>query len=106
MCFPLQITAGDTIQINLSNYSNYSALVYALCDSSFTALDKALSTADAVCSGSNETDGAVLYGTFSGSAHQGTVNGAAYTWGTTVTTENPGTSYRSAYIFFLTEAAE
>lgn len=105
MCFSLQITAGDTIQIDLSNYSNYSSLVYALCDSSFTVLDKALSKPDAVCSGSNETAGAVLYGTFD-SRYGGTVNGALYPAGTAITTENPGTSYKSAYIFFLTEATE
>lgn len=101
MYFSIQANVGDIIQINLANYSNYSSLVYALCDSQFTEIDKALSAADATCSGSNDTSGAVLYGTFNSNSG-GTINGSLYTAGTTITTANPGTNYKSAYIFFLT----
>ena len=105
LVFPLDAAAGDSIEIVLTQRTSYSAFVYALCRSDFTAVSKLLSQCDAVCSGANSVDGAVLYGTFNGASNQGTVNGALYTAGTTITTANPGTSYRSAYIFWLTEGS-
>ncbi len=104
MRFAVTAEAGDSIRIDLSGRSNYSSFVYALAFSSFTVLGKTLSTADAVCSGSYGASGAVLYGTFAG-AGGGTVNASLYTAGSTVTTANPGSNYKSAYIFWFAEAA-
>jgi len=60
----VNVEEGDTIQITLSNKSNYSSFVYALVESNYSTLSKSLSTADQVCSGSNTVGGIAIYGTF------------------------------------------
>lgn len=90
--------ANDAIDIALSNSGGYSAFVYAVVQGMYSALDMVLSSADSAISGSNGTDGMVIYGTFDGQEHSGTISVAEYTAGTTISPDNPGTNYKSAYI--------
>lgn len=101
MVFELNANANDSIDISLSNYSNYTMFAYALCQSAHTILNKSLTSVDSACSGSNNISCAMLYGVFNGSAHTGTINGELYTADITFTTANPGNSYCSGYIFWL-----
>ena len=95
-------SAGDTVQIDLTERSGYTSFVYALLDETyqFGRLIQTVSTADATASGSYSADAVALYGTFDSSAG-GTVQIADAAAGTTVTTDNPGTNYKSAYIFWF-----
>lgn len=95
-------SVGDTVQIDLTERSGYTSFVYALLDETyqFGSLMQAVTTADATASGSYSADAIALYGTFNSSAG-GTVQIADAAAGTTVTTDNPGTNYKSAYIFWF-----
>lgn len=95
-------SGNDTVSISVTNRSSYTSFVYALVDSTlkFGEVQKLLSTADATCSGSNDSDGIVVYGTFNSSSG-GTINVKDYMTNTTITTDNPGSNYKSAYIFFF-----
>lgn len=95
-------SAGDTIKIDLTERSGYTSFVYALLDETypFGSLMQTVSTADATASGSYSADAVALCGTFDSSAG-GTVQIADAAAGTTVTTDNPGTNYKSAYIFWF-----
>lgn len=95
-------SASDTVSISVTNRSGYTSFVYALVDSTlkFGEVQKLLSTADAPCSGSNDSDGIVVYGTFNSNSG-GTINVKDYMANTTITTDNPGSNYKSAYIFFF-----
>lgn len=98
--YSVTVSSGDTISIEITNRSSYSSFVWALIDTSALTLDKAISTADAVASGSNVNSGFVLMGTFNSSSG-GTIELEGYTANDTVTTANPGTNYKSAYIFWF-----
>ena len=95
-------SAGDTIKIDLTERSGYTSFVYALLDETypFGNLMQAVTTADATASGSCSADAVALCGTFDSSAG-GTVQIADAAAGTTVTTDSPGTNYKSAYIFWF-----
>lgn len=99
--FDFTAAANDSISIALTNYSGYSAIVYAVVQSLWDTFDKAISTADTQASGSNTTGGMVIYGTFNGLQKAGTINVQEYMAGTTIATENPGSNYQSAYIFWF-----
>ena len=101
-CFDATVVANDTLAISLSNTSGYTSFVWALIDTDCTTLDKALTTPDNATSGSNTSDGIALYGTFNSSSG-GTLNFGVYDSGDTITTENPGSGYKSSYIFWFTE---
>lgn len=100
--YSADFSAGDTVKIDLTERSGYTSFVYALLDETyqFGSLMQTVSTADATASGSYSADAVVLCGTFDGSAG-GTVQIADAAAGTTVTTDNPGTNYKSAYIFWF-----
>ena len=102
IAYSANFSAGDTVQIDLTERSGYTSFVYALLDETyqFGSLMQTFSTADATASGSYSADAIALCGTFDGSAG-GTVQIADAAAGTTVTTDNPGTNYKSAYIFWF-----
>ena len=102
--YPVSVTSGDTIAIELTNRSNYTSFVWALVETTYTTLDKVITTADAAASGTNTNGGVVIYGTFN-SSNGGTINYSPYTAGATVQTDSPGTSYKSAYIFWFVEGS-
>jgi hypothetical protein len=94
--------AGDIVRIDLTERSGYTSFVYALLDETypFGNLAQTISTADATASGSYSADAIALYGTFNSDAG-GTIRIADVAAGTTITTDNPGTNYKSAYIFWF-----
>jgi hypothetical protein len=98
----ISINSGDEIIIQLTNRSNYTSFVYAIADAILNNVEKSISTADATASGSNTSDGLVVYGTFN-SSNGGTINMDIYNANDTITTRNPGSNYRSAYIFWFDE---
>lgn len=100
--YSADFSAGDTVQIDLTERSGYTSFVYALLDETyqFGSLMQTVTTADATASGSYSADAVALYGTFDSSAG-GTIRIADAAAGTTVTTDNPGTNYKSAYIFWF-----
>ena len=101
MLFDAPVVSGDEIAISLANYSNYTGLVWALVTMAQSTLYKALSTPDSDTTGTSDASGVVFYGTFV-SNNSGTINGAEYTAGTSISTGYPGSSYASSYIFWLT----
>jgi len=100
MRFDVDVTSGDSFGVSLSSYSGYTSVLYALVDTAYDTIDAAATTADAVCTGTNTNSGMVLYGTFNSSSG-GTINAENYTAGSTVTTDDPGSNYKSAYIFWF-----
>lgn len=101
--YDLSCSANDEISINVSNRNNYSRLIYALCDTNIAELKQAVTNADGLASGSYSSEAVVLYGTINGSSVGATqtVNMELANANMIVTTEHPGTSYKSAYIFWL-----
>ena len=97
--YDIEVESGDTIAIDLTDRSGYTSFVYAITDANITEIVQRRSTADDTCSGSYSSDAIVLQGTFNGSSG-GTINLQAYTANTTIQTENPGSNYKSAYIFW------
>ena len=101
-----RITAFDipsgahSLDISLAAENNYSSFVYVVLNSAYNTINKELTTVDGFTSGSNATDGMVIYGTFDG-GNGGTINTELYTAGTTITTQSPGWSYKSSYIFWF-----
>lgn len=95
-------STGDTVKIDLTERSGYTSFVCAILDETyqFGILKQAVSTADTTASGSYSADAIALCGTFDSSAG-GTVQIADVAAGTTVTTDNPGTNYKSAYILWF-----
>ncbi len=102
--FAITAQANDTIAISLTNKGNYASMVYALVRSTFNTLAKSLTTPDAATTGTNTADAMVIYGKFN-SSNSGEIHVARYDAGDTITTGNPGTSYRSSYIFWFEDAA-
>lgn len=101
--FDVTCTTSDSITIALADAGSFSAFVYALMDTAFTTLSKAMTSSDARTTGSNNANGAVYYGTFDGygSPHSGTINTATYISGDSISTDSPGTNYKSSYIFWF-----
>lgn len=97
--YDIEVESGDTIAIELANRGNYASFIYAIVDANITEIVQRRSTADAACSGSYTNDAIVLQGTFN-SSNGGTVNLQGYTANTTIQTDNPGSNYKSAYIFW------
>ena len=100
MLFALTGTIGDTIAITLTDRSNFSGFVYALFNSPYLIIDKQMSTPDNVTVGANSVRGMVAYGIFN-SSNNGSINLELYTAGDTVNSGNPGSSYKSSYIFWF-----
>lgn len=100
--YSADFAAGETVKIDLTERSGYTSFVYALLDETypFGGLMQTVTTADATASGSYSADAVALYGTFDSSAG-GTIRIADAAAGTTVTTDGPGTNYKSAYIFWF-----
>lgn len=100
--YPVSVSNNDTISIEITNRSGYSSFVWALADCGEPELDKAVTDSDKAVSGTNTNSGFVLQGTFNSWAG-GTINFDPYDAGDTVTTQDPGFSYKSSYIFWFTE---
>lgn len=98
--YDLQTTAGDTLEITLETNNNYSSFVFGIIDSTAWTFSKALTTPDGLTSGSNTVSGMAVRGTFAGSSG-GTINVVLYTADAVIITDNPGTSYKSSYIFWF-----
>ena len=98
--YNLQTTAGDILEITLETNNDYSSFVFGIINSSYQKFSKAVTASDSFTSGSNSVSGMAIYGTFN-SKFGGTIQVIAYTSGTTVVTDHPGTSYRSSYIFWF-----
>lgn len=98
--YDLQTTAGDNLEITLVTNNSYSSFVFGIIESFAWTFSKALTTPDGRTSGSNTASGMAVYGTFAGSSG-GTINVVQYAANDTITTENPGTSYKSSYIFWF-----
>lgn len=97
----VSVNSGDAINIEITNRNYHSSFVWALLDVESLILDKAISTADSTAIGSNTNDGFVLKGIFN-DASGGTIIFEPYSADTIISTQNPGTSYKSAYIFWFT----
>lgn len=96
-------SSGDFVRIFIESGSTlYTSFVYALLDETypFDRLMQTVTTADTTASGSCSADAIAIYGTFDSSAG-GTIHIADAAAGTTITTDNPGTNYKSAYIFWF-----
>lgn len=100
--FEITAQSGDTIAISLSQYNNYTSFVWGLGNFELTTLENVVTTADATASGAYSDDAVVLYGTFN-SREGGTISMDFVVANTTVTTNNPGTNYKSAYIFWFND---
>ena len=98
--YPVSVSNTDTISIEITNRNSYSSFVWALVDCGEPELDKAVTDNDKAVSGTNTNSGFVLQGTFN-SWVGGTINLDPYVAGDTVTTQNPGTNYKSSYIFWF-----
>ena len=99
--YDLDIDNSADIGITLSEQGGYSALVYVLLKTDTNTFDKAISKADTFANGANTNDGFVLYGTFDGLNGSGTINAGIYSSGNHIITDNPGTNYKSSYIFWF-----
>lgn len=92
---------NDSLSISVTNYGNYSLVIYALLDeASLTSFENAITTDDAVASGSYADAIFVLYGIDSGSS-SANIEGLLYNDGSLVTTANPGSSYSAGFIFWF-----
>lgn len=100
--FDVTTSVGDAITINVNNRSSYTSYVWAIIGTDYSTLDKSLTSVDSATSGANTINGMVMYGTFN-SGYGGTMFVERYIVGTTITTADPGSGYRSSYIFWFTE---
>lgn len=98
--YDLQTSSGDVLDISLTTNNNYSSFVFGIIDADAWTFSKVMTTPDNYTSGSNATNGIAIYGTFDGGSG-GTIQADAYTANTTVTTNYPGSSYKSSYIFWF-----
>ena len=99
--YEVQVEAGDEIEITLSDQGSYSAFAFALLDIEYLSLLQAITTADSAAQGAYISDGAVIYGTFDGQSHSATINADVYSAENVISTENPGSNYKSSYIFWF-----
>ena len=102
--FDINYSANDTLKIEVSNYTSYTTTIWAIIDSTVLTLNKSMTTSDGATSGNNRSNGMAVYGTADGRAKTGTISVNAYSADTNITTENPGTDYKSSYIFWVIEA--
>ena len=98
--FDVSALAGNDIAIEVTQRSYYTSFVWALIDNSLSTLAQALTSSDAATSGTYANDAVVLYGTFDNNSG-GTITMELYTANTVVTTQNPGSNYKSSYIFWM-----
>ncbi len=101
MLYPITGSAGDAVEISLTDYTAYTGLVYAVLESPYLTIQQQLSTPDATTTGSYGTDGMVVYGGFAASSN-GSVTLALYTADASVTAQALSNSYGSSYIFWFT----
>lgn len=98
--FDIDCSAGDTLEIVCTNYSKYTRVIWAIVEEGNWTIDKSLTTPDATTRGSNNVSGMVVYGTSDSNA-SGTITVSIYTAGVTINTDNPGTNYKSSYIYWF-----
>lgn len=98
--YDLQTVAGDSLQISLTVNNGYSSFVFGIIESVDWDFSKALTTPDGITSGANSVSGMVIHGTFAGGTG-GTINAAIYSANSVISTDNPGTNYKSSYIFWF-----
>ena len=104
MLYQINGVYRDLINISLTDQGGYGSFVYALLDSPYLDIDKQLSHVDTSVTGTNTSNGMVVYGGFRGS-QSGTINVALYEAGTSITAYAPSSSYGTSYIFWFVEAA-
>lgn len=100
MGFEINAQANDVITIDVTNYNGYTYTIAALADCDIGTIKQAITTADQTASGSYAYESVVIYGTFSGGS-DATINMQTNPAGQTITTANPGSSYKSAYIIWF-----
>lgn len=98
--YDINIAVGDNLQITLTAYNSHSSFVFGIISSGFWNIGKILTTPDDPTSGSNAHDGMVVYGTFNND-QGGTITVDDYTATDIITTADPGSSYKSSYIFWF-----
>lgn len=98
--YDVSVEAGDEISVNLTNYSNFTSVVCALVKGSISQIVQAVSKADAAASGDYWGNCSAVLGTFD-SRSGGNIMMTNYSAGLTVATPNPGSGYKSSYIFWL-----
>lgn len=98
--FEFDANTGDTLSFNTSNVSGYTITIYAIVKSDIASLVKSLTKPDAATSGSFNEEAIVMYGT-SNSNNNGSITIEKYSPNTFITTESPGSGYRSSFIFWF-----
>lgn len=100
--YNLALARGDILHVGSTTVYAHASCVYAMATTNME-IGKMLSNVGAATSGSFGSDGCVLYGTLDDEG--GTVTCADYTANTTITTENPGSGYKSSFIVWLTKSS-
>ena len=101
--YDIEVSANDAISVSLADAGSHSSLVCAIVDVDFDTVDKALTSADGKTTGSNSSNGYVLYGTFDNN-NGGTITGENYLANETIETASPGTNYKSSYMFWVSKS--
>ena len=97
---PMNIVSGDEITVTVLDSGTHSYMISALTEFVPNSVLQVVSTADSAASGSYGGDAVVIYGTFNDS-NSATMNVAQATANQTITTDYPGSSYASGYIFWV-----
>lgn len=100
--YDLSAYEDEILNLSLSSIYDHTSWIYALVSADFT-ISKVMTSAEAATSGSNSEDGCVLYGTINDNSG-GTLTAADYTADTTITTDDPGSGYKSSFIVWLVAA--
>lgn len=101
--YDISENAIDALYADFTTIPAHMSWLYAYVSADFE-ISKVMTSAEAATSGSNSEDGCVLYGTINDNSG-GTLTAADYTAGTTITTDNPGSGYKSSFIVWLTKAS-
>ena len=101
--YDITIAADDEISLAVTNATEYTSIIYAIIDGNFDTISKAVTNCDNTAVGIYPNKAIVVYGT--SDADSGEYNGELYTAGVEITTEYPGSSYTSAFIFWLTDSS-
>ena len=99
--YDVSLSAGDSLSMGSTTTHDHTSYAFALISDDFE-ISKIMTSVDAATSGSNSADGCALYGTFN-DASGGTITGAGYPSGTMITTDNPGSGYKSSFIIWIVE---
>ena len=103
--YDLDLSENDYLAISLGAAYAHTSFAWALVTEEFE-IAKIMTAANAATSGAYRNDnGCVLYGTFN-DASGGAVIGADYVVDTTITTNDPGSGYKSSFIIWLTTDSE